>query len=211
MQHAPAQLVGRRVDELDLVGLPHHPVRHPLAHADPGDPLDGVGQRLEVLDVDRRDDGDAGVEDLEDVFPALLVTARPRDVGVGQLVDQHHLRLAVEHAVEVHLLPRRAAVLDPLARDHREIADLLERVGPLVRLHEAHHHVRPPLEASPSLVEHGACLADAGRRAEVDTEAPGRPDPFVLARGAHLHLACIGSVTTSVHSIAGATSADEKP
>ena len=61
-----------------------------------------------------------------------------------------------------------------LARHDRQVADLLHGVGPLVRLDEPDDDVGPALEAAPPLVEHGARLADAGRRAEVDAEPPGR-------------------------------------
>ena len=71
----------------------HDLVGDRLALRDAGDPLDDVVERLEVLDVDRGDDVDAGVEQLLDVLPALLV-AGARDVGVGELVDQRDLRAA---------------------------------------------------------------------------------------------------------------------
>ena len=75
--HAPAERLRAHVDELDLVGAPGDLVRDRLALGDPRDPLHDVVERLEVLDVQRRDDGDAGVEQLVDVLPALLV-ARAR-------------------------------------------------------------------------------------------------------------------------------------
>ena len=59
--HPTAQRLGRHVDELDLVGGgAHHVVRHGLALLDPGDRLDDVVERLQVLDVDGRDHVDAG-------------------------------------------------------------------------------------------------------------------------------------------------------
>ena len=70
---------------------------------------DHVVERLQVLDVDRGDDVDAGVEQRVDVLPALLVPAAG-DVGVRQLVDQGDRGSPGEHGVEVHLLERRAAV-----------------------------------------------------------------------------------------------------
>ena len=54
-----------------------------------------------------------GVEQLLDVLPALLV-ARAGDVRVRELVDERDLRLPGEDRVDVHLLERRAAVLDCL-------------------------------------------------------------------------------------------------
>ena len=76
VRHAPPQRLRRHVDELDLVGAAHDAVgnRLPLLHA--GDALDHVVDRLEVLDVQRRDHVDAGVEELLDVLPPLLVARR---------------------------------------------------------------------------------------------------------------------------------------
>ena len=82
-----AQRLRAHVDELDLVGRAHDGVGDGLALLDPGDRLDHVVQRLEVLDVDGGDDVDARVEELVDVLPPLGV-ARARDVGVRQLVDE---------------------------------------------------------------------------------------------------------------------------
>ncbi len=77
----------------------------------PGDRLDHVVQRLEVLDVHGGDDVDAGVEELVDVLPPLGV-AGAGDVRVRELVDERDLRVPGEDGVEVHLLEACAAVLD---------------------------------------------------------------------------------------------------
>ena len=75
--HPAAQRLRRHVDQLDLLGAAHHLVGHRLALHHPGDRLDDVVERLEVLDVDRRDDVDPGIQQLVDVLPALLVAASP--------------------------------------------------------------------------------------------------------------------------------------
>ena len=72
--------------------------------------------------------------------------------------------LRARTAAEVHLLEARASVLDDLARDDLEVADLLGRVGPAVGLDEADDHVRAALVPAPPLVEHGPGLPDAGHR-----------------------------------------------
>ena len=193
VQHAPAQLLGGRVDQLELVGPAHDPVGHPLADGDAGDLLHGVGDAFEVLDVDRADDADTGVEDLEHVLPSLGVGPRTRHVRVGELVDEGDLGLAGEDRREVHLLEGRAPVVDDLARHDRQVADLLSGVGPAVRLDEADHHVGAALVATPALVEHGPGLADAGHGPEVDAELAGRLDGLV---GAFLVSACSESALT---------------
>ena len=86
------QLVGRDVDDLDL-GAFEHPVGHGLAHPHLGEGGDDVVEAFEMLDVDRREDVDAGGEQFLDILIALGVAAAG-GVGVGELVDQHELRAA---------------------------------------------------------------------------------------------------------------------
>ena len=88
---AREQIVGRQVDELDLVGLVEDAVRHRLALLDAGDLRDQIVQALEMLDVERGPDVDAGVEQLLDVLPTLRMARRgiaADEVGVGELVDE---------------------------------------------------------------------------------------------------------------------------
>ena len=138
--HPAPERLRRHVDELDLVGAPDDLVRDRLLLVDPGDPLDDVVERLEVLDVQGRDHGDAGLEQLVDVLPALLV-ARARDVRVRELVDERDLRLTREDRVDVHLLERRP-ILDGASRDDLEVADLLGGLLAAVRLDEARRRRR---------------------------------------------------------------------
>src|SRR5262249_44754728 len=58
------QILGGEIDELDLVGPVDDPIRHRLAHADAGDLGDDVVEALDMLDVERRIDVDAGSEQL---------------------------------------------------------------------------------------------------------------------------------------------------
>ena len=127
VDHPSAERLGRDVHDLDLVGTPDDLVRDRLLLLDPADLLHHVVEGLEVLDVDRRDDVDAGVEEGIDVLPALLVPAAG-DVAVGELVDQRHRRAPRQDAVEVHLLERRPAVAQPHARHHLEPLEALRGV-----------------------------------------------------------------------------------
>jgi len=71
--HAPPDGLGSHVHELDLVGPPHDRVGDRLLLRDARDLLDDVVDRFEVLDVQRRDHRDPGVEERLDVLPPLLV------------------------------------------------------------------------------------------------------------------------------------------
>ncbi|MDQ0949059.1 hypothetical protein QFZ24_002982 [Streptomyces phaeochromogenes] len=73
VRHPAAQCLGRHVDQLDLVGPAHDLVRDGLALPYSRYRLDDVTERLQVLDVDRRDDVDSGGEEFLDVLPALGV------------------------------------------------------------------------------------------------------------------------------------------
>ncbi len=100
---------------LDVVGAIEDAVGHRLAHAHARDLRDDVVEALDVLDVERRVDVDAGGEQLLDVEVALRVAAARR-VGVGELVDEDEARAALEHRVEVHLVEQAPLVVDRAPR-----------------------------------------------------------------------------------------------
>ena len=126
LAEALQEIVGRQIDQLDLVGLLEDRVRHGLPHDDAGDLGHHVVQALDVLDVDGGVDVDAGVEQLDHVLPALGVAGAGR-VGVGELVDQDDGRPPAEGAVEVELGQRGAAILERLPR--KDLQPGQERVG----------------------------------------------------------------------------------
>ena len=124
---ARKQVVGRQVDQLDLVGLVEDPVGDRLLLPDAGDAGDHVVQALEVLNVERRPDADARVEQLLDVLPALGV-ARPRfafgDIRMGELIDENDRRRAPQRGVEIEFAARDAAVAD---LEERQLLEPLEQ------------------------------------------------------------------------------------
>ena len=71
------QLVGRRVHQHHFVGTVEEGVGQRLVHHDAGDATDHVVEALQVLDIERAVDVDAGRQQFLDVLPALRV-ARAR-------------------------------------------------------------------------------------------------------------------------------------
>ncbi len=67
------------------------------------------------MNIQRGDDVDLCRQQLLHVFVPLAVLAAG-NVGVRQLVDQHHFRMARQDGVHIHLLEHRALVFDFLAR-----------------------------------------------------------------------------------------------
>ena len=158
------KLLGRQVDQHDLVGLLEHAVGHGLAHLHPRDLLQDVVQPFEVLDVERGPHVDAGGEQLLDVLPALGVAAAG-DVAVGKLVDEQQPRLARQRLVDVELAEDLVDVDRGLARDHLEALDERLRLAPPVRLDEADDDVAALLLLGARCRQHGVGLADARSRA----------------------------------------------
>ena len=174
------QLVGRCVDQHHLVGLVEEGVGQGLLHFDAGDAADHVVQALQVLHVERAVDVDAGSQQLFDVLPALGV-ARARHVGMGQLVDQDQARLACQCGIEVEFRQPFAAVIDQRRRQHRQAFQQCGGLAAAVRLDDARQHVHALRHQLARGQQHGAGLADAGRRAEVDAQAAARRALLVLA------------------------------
>ena len=95
------QVLGREIDDLDVVRLVEDAVGHRLAHPDPGDLGDDVVQALDMLDIKRREDIDAGGNYLLDIKIALGMPAS-RGVGMREFVDENQLRTALQDRVEIH-------------------------------------------------------------------------------------------------------------
>lgn len=167
VRHAPTDRLWRHVDELDLIGTPDDLVGHRLALPHTRYRVDDITERLQMLDVHRRDHIDPGFQQLLDVLPALAV-ARTGHVGVRQLVDQRHGRLAFQDRVHVHFGENRAAVLQLPALNLLQAVQHDLGAGPAVVLDERHHGVRTPLHAPVRLGQHRVRLTDARCRAEID-------------------------------------------
>ena len=177
------QLVGGQVHQLDLVGPLEHRVRHRLAHDDAGDLRHEVVEALEVLDVERGVDVDAGVDELEHVLPPLGV-ARALGIAVGELVHQNDARPAGQGRVEIEFLERAAAVGNLPGREDLQSLEKGLRLHPAVGLDDAHDHVHPVGPELARGLEHGEGLADARRGAEEELEAAaGLPRLFLLRAG----------------------------
>ncbi len=91
------EIVGRQVHQLDFARQLQHLVGQRLAHLNAGDARHHVVQALDVLNVERGVNVDAGGQQVFNVLIALFVAAAG-DVGVRQFVDQHDLRLALQKA-----------------------------------------------------------------------------------------------------------------
>ena len=170
LAEAVAQFVHRDVDIDHFVGALEKAVGNGLADDGVGGTIDGIVQRLEVLDVDRGHHVDAGVEQLEHIFVALAVLAAG-DVGVGQLVDHHGVGMTLEDGVDIHFLQFDAAVGNDAQGNDFEIANARLGFFAAVRFNEPDDHIDGLLvHHAVGIVEHHVGLADAGRSADVDAQ-----------------------------------------
>src|SRR5207237_1117692 len=159
------ELVGRQVDQLDVVGLFEDRVRHGLAHHDAGDLRDDVVEGLQVLDVHGGVHVDAGVEQLDDVLPALGVSQAGR-IRVRQLVDEDERGTAGERGVEIELAQRGAAIVDHPRREELESFEQRVGLGPPVRLDISDEHVDSVGLLLAHGLEHRVRFTDPGGGAE---------------------------------------------
>ncbi len=202
LPQALQEVVGRDVDDLDVVGLIEDRVRHRLAHPDARDLGHHVVEALDVLDVQGRVDVDAGRQHLLDVLVALRVAAA-RGVGMGEFVDEGDLRVTRDESVEIHLLEPAALVVDLAAGQDVETLDEGLRFAAAVRLDHGRRDVEALAHPGPRRREHLEGLADAGGRAEEDLQPsplaslPSRRGQQGIRRGTlvavvsvvgHLHL-----------------------
>jgi len=177
---AVEKILDRQVDEVHLVGAIEHRVRDGLLDDHVRDLGDHVVQALEVLDVERAVHVEAGIEEIFDVLPPLRV-ARPGRIRVCELVHEHDAGSPREARLDIELLQRDPAVLDPASRQDLEAEQQRPGVVTAVRLDEPDRHVAPVLALQPRRLEHRVGLADARRSAEEDRQLAALRLLLVLA------------------------------
>jgi hypothetical protein len=192
------QFVGRQVDQLDLVGHLQHAIGHRLAHAHAGDAGHRLVQGLDVLDVQRGVDIDAGGQYLLDVLPALFMAAAV-GIGVRQFVDQGQRRFARQKRVKVHLGQRAAPVDDGFARQLRQTGELGLGFRAAVGFDQRGHNIHAFGALAVRIVQHRPSLAHPGGGAEEHLQ----PTP-AFARGLRQkRLGRRADVGVGRHSVAG--------
>ena len=170
------QFFRSEVDEDDVVGVAQHGVRHRLAHDDAGDARDDVGEAFEMLDVERRPDIDARVEQFLDILPAFRMPAFGR-VGVREFVDDDELRAGASERRRVEFLESCALIGDDAARQDLEPFESAPAVSarPCVSTSADDDVDAFVASSAAGALQHGVGLADARRRAEEDEQAPRVP------------------------------------
>ena len=118
-----------------------------------------------MLDVHGGVHVDAGVEQLDDVLPALGVSQAGR-IRVRQLVDEDERGTAGERGVEIELAQRGAAIVDHPRREELESFEQRVGLGPPVRLDISDEHVDSVGLLLAHGLEHRVRLADPSGRAE---------------------------------------------
>ncbi len=140
-------------------------VRHRLLDDNAGDLRHHIVETLDMLDVQRCVDVDAGREKFLDVLEPPHM-ARSGHIRMGQLVDQHQLRPASDDSVDIHLCQFPAAILQCFRRDLRQAGHQLLGLLAAVGFHPADDDVAAVAQAFMGGLQHGVCFAHAGRRAQ---------------------------------------------
>src|SRR6516165_238061 len=165
------QILGREIDDLDIVGLVQHAVGHGLAYAYPSDLGDDVVQAFDMLDIQGGKNVDAGGDDFLDVEIALGVAASGR-VGVSELVDQCELGAALENGVKIHLGQEVTLVVDLLPWELLETCKQGLGLDPSMRLDDAHNDIDPLALHRLGREQHLIGLADPWCCAEKNLQPP---------------------------------------
>ena len=205
------QIVGRQVDELDLVGFVEHMVGQGLLLPHSGDLRDEVVQAFEVLDIDRRPDVDARLEQLLDVLPALRMTRSglaADEIRVRELVDEQNRRSARERGVEIELAAYDPAILR--SRASGSPPDLpsaaRSRRGRAARRSRPRPRRRRPAPCAPPRASRRSCRLRRSRRRRFeacrDARAPLRLGRARVARPGRGGLA---TIQRCIVALAGST------
>ncbi len=149
-------------------------IRHRFADADASDLRHHVVQALDMLNIERRVNVDAGRQQFLDIEVALGMAAAGR-VRMGQLVHQRDLGATPENGVEVHLFKDVPVIVDLQSGNDFEAVEQTLRFRPPMRFHDAEDDVRALRELGAPRHKHFVSFADAGRRAEKHLQTAAAP------------------------------------
>ena len=191
------QVVGREVDQFDLIGVLQKRIGNCFPNNRPGDLGNHVVQAFEMLHVDGGVDVDPGFQKLFNVLPALGM-AQARRIGMRQLIDQDQCRVARECSIEVKLPKLCAAILhQPLRKDFQAFQQGFG-FRASVRLDVARHDIDAFGVACLRGFQHGVGFADTRCRAQENFQLAA-PAPGFLIQNTRQHLIGIGSFVVHVY------------
>ena len=176
--HQPLdQVFGREIDQLHFVGAIENGIRHRLAHMNAGNLRHHVVEAFNVLNVQSGVDVDAGGEQLFHVHVALGMTAAGR-IGVGELINQHEARAALQDGVQVHLRKHLALIEDALLGDALESLGQQFGLNAAMRFDDADDRIDAVEPAVTCLRQHFIGLPDTRRGTKENLE-PATPLGFL--------------------------------
>ena len=165
------QFFRRDVDKDDVGGVLQDAIRHGLAHRDAGDARYDVGEAFKMLDIERRPDVDAGVEQLLDILPAFGMAAVWR-VGVREFVDEDELRFSRQRRVYVEFLDDPTAIFAFAAWKRLKTVEERLRLRAPVSFRDAYDNIDALSLDRLRARQHRVGFADAGRGAEEHAKFP---------------------------------------
>ena len=163
------QVFGGEVDVDDLIGLGQHRIGNSLAHFHADELFDGVVEAFEMLNVEGGDDVNAGGEDVLNILVSLGVFAAG-DVGVGQFIDDGHLRVAVDDGIDIHFLDDDLVIFDFSPGDDFQPFDQFGGFGSAVGFDEADDDVDFLSLEAVGLLEHAVSFTDAGAVSQINLQ-----------------------------------------
>ncbi|MCY1165432.1 hypothetical protein D9M73_53380 [compost metagenome] len=175
------QFVGRDIHQDDFIRIVQHRVRYRLMHPDAGDGAHRAIEAFQMLNIQRRPDIDAGLQQFLHVLPAFGM-ARALDVTVRQLIHQQHPRLARQRSVQVKLLEQSPPVRHIAQRQGLKPRQQFCRVVTAVCFDHSHQHItaRPALALGGA--EHGVGFTHASAGAKINAQLAAARTRFVTAQ-----------------------------
>jgi hypothetical protein len=168
------QLIWRQVDKFDLCGLIEDAVRQGFPNGNAGNLGNGFVQALKVLDVERGVYVDPVLEQIVDIMIAFWM-ARPRGIGMCQLVNHGQLRMPGEDGVDIHFGDPLSANLHLMPGYDLQGAKQSFSFDSAVGFDETYNHVHALDLSLARCLEHGIRFPHAGRVPEEDLESAAFP------------------------------------
>src|SRR5579863_1284335 len=127
-----------------------------------------------MLNIHRTDHVDPRIQDFHHILPALFVLT-PLDIRMRQLIDDHHLRMKIDHRLHIQFIQFFTLIEQLPPWQNRQSLQLQLRLLPPMCLDIPDLHIYPVTHQSLRLLQHSVRLPYPGAHADIDLElAPPR-------------------------------------
>ena len=160
-----AQFFRRNIHQLHLAGIVKYGIRDALTDAHMGDGCNYIMKALQMLHINGGIHVYACIQEFNHILIAFPVAAA-LGIGMGQLIHQDQVRPAYQGGIQIKLPQRDSLIFHGPGSQEFQPVKKGHGIRPVMGFNIPGHHIPARFLFLARRIQHGICLAHAGRISE---------------------------------------------